>query len=248
MLWFEDVYVNARSILNCSSLPLHFHFIFHLKIFESHSRPHSFPFKMKHHSHIEPCWHVQPLKKKVVGDWEPKKQQCTYSSEMIRGAEDFCSLLCSSSFLYRSTQFLLWEVFSTGTEFKATGCPGARLASTEKLNHFPYRACALSDVQDLIRITSSALSRSVCVCVFKRGLFTVCQVWEASSSGARGLHAYIIKDTLSTAAKEVYNTWRQLSVHLNSSCLAGARLQEVRDLKSAIFAACLFWANQLRRD
>lgn len=127
-------------------------------------------------------------------------------------------------------------MFSTGTEFKATGCPGARLASTEKLNHFPYRACELSDVQDLIRITSSALSRLVCVWVFKRGLFTVCQVWEASSSGASGLHTCIFKDILSTAAKEVYNTWRQLSVHLNSSCSAGAGLQESHDLKSSIFA------------
>lgn len=34
----------AWSLLNCSSLALHFHFIFHLKIVESHSRPHSFPF------------------------------------------------------------------------------------------------------------------------------------------------------------------------------------------------------------
>lgn len=126
-------------------------------------------------------------------------------------------------------------MFSTGTEFKATGCPGARLASTEKLNHFPYRACELSDVQDLIRITSSALSRLVCVWVFKRGLFTVCQVWEASSSGASGLHTCIFKDILSTAAKEVYNTWRQLSDHLNSSCSAGTGLQEACDMKSAIF-------------
>ncbi len=127
-------------------------------------------------------------------------------------------------------------MFSTGTEFKATGCPGARLASTEKLNHFPYRACELSDVQDLIRITSSALSRLVCVWVFKRGLFTVCQIWEASSSEASGLYTCIFKDFLFTAAKEVYNTWRQLSDHLKGSCSAGAGLLEVCGLKSAIFA------------
>ncbi len=95
-------------------------------------------------------------------------------------------------------------------------------------------------MQDLIRITSSALSRLVCVWVFKRGLFTVCQVWEASSSRASGLYTCIFKDFLFTAAKEDYNTWRQLSHHLKGSCSAGARLLEVCGLKSTIFAhGCL---------
>ncbi len=106
-------------------------------------------------------------------------------------------------------------------------------------------------MQDLIRITSSALSRLVCVWVFKRGLFTVCQVWEASSSRASELYTCIFKDFLfTTAAKEDYNTWRQLSHHLKAvvRLAQDSRKYVVWNLPSLLTDVCFYcqvvWANQ----